>query len=179
MKVSNKKILLILSAFAILTFVYFFSFRQWDIKEVIVDYSNKHCQINQECLVDFKDLTPFSWDRAYIFPDGKNSKSINNAIGMQYRFTDVGLKFIFIRDKEIVYSEEYFPDLDCHDKNQIIPVFATLYPKNNYPSYYFLTKENSQLFITMRNSISSNCDMFYEISPSNEDQSEKSNPYKK
>ncbi|EQB99347.1 hypothetical protein B738_18314 [Photorhabdus temperata subsp. temperata M1021] len=98
---------------------------------------------------------------------------------MHYQFIDVGVKFIFIKNNEIIYSEEYFPYPDYRNKNQLEPHFASLYAKNNYPGYYFLTKGNSQLLIKKYHSKLRKRNVFYEISPSNENQSEKSNPYEK
>ncbi|MBS9435365.1 hypothetical protein [Photorhabdus hainanensis] len=181
MKLMNKNLSIVLIIFSIFVSVYFIFFKKWDVREAIADYTNEHCQINQECLIDLSKITPFHWDRAYIFPTGTRPKSIEKAIGMHYQFIDVGVKFIFIKNKKIVYFEEYFPYPDYRDKNQIVPNFASLlYPESNFPEYYFLTKENSQLFIKRYHGTSSKRkrNMFYEISPSNENQSEKNNLYK-
>ncbi|MDC9582933.1 hypothetical protein PSI15_15405 [Xenorhabdus sp. PR6a] len=179
MSFRNKKLPIALITFAVFFLIYFVFFYKWDVKEAIAVYGDANCPMDQGCLVDLYKLTPFSWDRAYIFPVGADKKFIDEAIGMHYQFVDVGVKYIFIKDNHIVYSEEYFPDLDYRDKNQVLPHFAGSDPKDNAPIYYFLTKENSQLIIKKYQSLSRKRNRLYGISPANENQSEKSNPYKK
>ncbi|ERT14100.1 hypothetical protein [Photorhabdus temperata] len=129
MALVNKKISIFLIIFTVIVFIYFIFFRKWDVRNGISAYVNKHCQIDQKCLVDLQDITPFHWERAYIFPTGTRPKTIDNAIGMHYQFIDVGVKFIFIKNNEIIYSEEYFPYPDYRNKNQLEPHFASLYAK--------------------------------------------------
>ena len=176
----NIKILLVFITLTILSLIYLLFFYKWDIREGIADYTNKHCQLDQECLVSLQAITPFSWDRAYIFPTRALKNHINKAIDMNYNYMDIGDKFIFIKDNIIIYSEEYFPDPEHYNKTQLAIYFAfDGNPGGPYPKYYYLTPKNDQLWIKKQFSKKDWGDAsFYNIKPTNENQSEKGNPYK-
>ncbi len=178
-KSKNGRLFILLSLLIVLTFIYLYLFLQWDIRKGIADYTDEHCQLDQECLVSLQAITPFSWDRAYIFPTGAPSNKINEAIGLDYSYIDIGNKFIFIKNNKIIYSEEYFPDPDHHNKNQLMIYFASDgNSEGPYPKYYYLTPKNNQLHIKKQFSQRDWGDAsFYNIKPTNENQSEKGNPY--
>ncbi|CDH04988.1 conserved hypothetical protein [Xenorhabdus bovienii str. oregonense] len=177
MALKNNKMFISL---VVLAFVYFIFFYKWDVKEAVAYYADVNCQVNKDCLIDLHKITPFDWDRAYIFQSGETRENIRDAIGVNFLYMiDVGVKYIFIKDNKIVYFEEYFPDMDYRDKNQVTPKFASYLLKGDYPSYYFLTKDNSQLLIKIRGDLQRKNNTFYEISPSNKNQFEKYNTYKK
>ncbi len=169
-----------LISLVVLFLIYFIFFYKWDVKEAIASYADDNCQVNKDCMIDLQKITPFNWDRAYIFSRGITRKDISDAIGMNFQdMFDVGVKYIFIKDNQIVYFQDYFPDLDYRDKNQVIPKFAGYLVDEEYPSYYFLTKDNSQLLIKISDGVYRKNNTFYEISPSNKNQYEEYNTYKK
>nr|WP_314267294.1 hypothetical protein [uncultured Moellerella sp.] len=178
-KLININVLISLIILTILTLIYLSFFYKWDIREGIADYIDEHCQLDQECLVSLQAITPFSWDRAYIFPTKARKDYINKAIGMNYNYTGIGDKFIFIKDNIIIYSEEYFPDPEHYNKTQLAIYFASDGNSDgSYPKYYYLTAENNQLQIKKQFSQRDWGDAsFYNIKPTNENQSEKGNPY--
>ncbi|MDE1476206.1 hypothetical protein KKI95_16705 [Xenorhabdus bovienii] len=180
-KIITKKIVInVTSVIAIITIlsICFIVFYKWDVKDGIANYADAYCEMDQDCLIDLSKVTPFNWDKAYIFQPGELYPYIDKAIGMKYNFIDVGLKFIFIKDNKIIYSEEYFPYPDLREFNQIHPNFSGNGKGNYFPDYYYITKENSKIFIKRHSSYSKKNNHYY-LYPSNEYQSEKSNPYEK
>ncbi|MDE9527710.1 hypothetical protein [Xenorhabdus bovienii] len=172
--IKNKKVIFSIVIIAIVSIYHTASYK-WDVKDAITSYVDNNCEWRNECLVDFRNVIPFEWDRAYIFQPGDAPENINIAIGMKYNFVDVGLKFIFIKGNEIVYSEEYFPDPEFEEKAHIYPKFNN--EGSNFPDYYYITKENSKIFI-QNTSTTYGARQSYVVRPSNEYQSEKNNSYK-
>ncbi len=138
----------------------------------IVDYADKYCQKNTTCLIDMNEITPFDWDKMYILDKGMKPRDIEDIIGAKFNEkASLFYKIIFVKDKKIVYSDEYHPPHESYKKKFIKPNFY--YPpenKENYFSHYAISKNNAILSVEIEHKPSINDKVYYKISPSNAQQ---------
>ncbi|AYA41822.1 hypothetical protein HZS38_15915 [Xenorhabdus nematophila] len=138
----------------------------------IIHYADKHCQKNTACLIDVSRITPFDWDKMYIIDKGMRREDIENIIGAAFnKKASLFYKIIFVRNKKVVYSDEYHPSDDAHGKKFIKPDFYYPHDKEgNYFSHYAISKDNSILSVKIENEPLLSDKVYYKISPSNAQQ---------
>ncbi|WP_273553031.1 hypothetical protein [Xenorhabdus sp. IM139775] len=135
----------------------------------IIDYADKHCQKNTICLIDMNKIIPFDWDKMYIIDKGMAPEDIEQIIGAKFNYeTSLFYKIIFVRDQEVVYSDEYHPVDDSYMKKFIKPNFHYPYEREeNYFSHYAISKDNSILSVKIENEPLMSDKIYYSIFPSN------------
>ncbi|WP_339352007.1 hypothetical protein [Xenorhabdus koppenhoeferi] len=138
----------------------------------IIGYADKHCQKNTACLIDISKITPFDWDKMYIIDKGMGREDIEHIIGADFnKETNIFYKIIFVRNKKVVYSDEYHHSDDPYEKKFIKPNFHYPYEKEGgYFSHYAISKDNSILSVEIENEPLLSDKVYYKISPSNAQQ---------
>lgn len=138
----------------------------------IIGYADKHCQKNTACLIDINKIIPFDWDKMYIIDKGMKPEDIENIIGATFNEkASLFYKIIFVRNKKVVYSDEYRPSDESYKKKFIKPNFH--YPverKGDYFSHYAVSKNNSILSVEIEHKPFVSDKVYYKISPSNAQQ---------
>lgn len=72
--------------------------------------------------ISVKNMTSFKWDELFIIRPYASVESISNVIGANYDsefsglYDEVTKKMIFLRNKEIVYEENYYSNIFDFDK---------------------------------------------------------------
>ncbi|OTA19511.1 hypothetical protein Xbed_02367 [Xenorhabdus beddingii] len=135
----------------------------------IIGYADKHCQKNTACLIDINKITPFDWDKMYIIDKGMKPKDIEGIIGAAFKEkASLFYKVIFVRNKKVVYSDEYHPSDDSYKKKFIQPNFHYPHERTgNYFSHYAISKNNSILSVEIEHKPFMGDKVYYKISPSN------------
>ncbi|WP_323856725.1 hypothetical protein [Xenorhabdus doucetiae] len=138
----------------------------------IIDYADKHCQKNTICLIDMNKIIPFDWDKMYIIDKGITPEDIEKIIGTRLNDeTSLFYKIIFVRDQEVIYSDEYHPADDSYMKKFLKLNFHYPYEREgNYFSHYAVSKDNSILSVKIENEPLVSDKIYYSISPSNAQQ---------
>ncbi|WP_340611782.1 hypothetical protein [Xenorhabdus bharatensis] len=153
--------------------VFFFSLSYNNSKLGIIDYADRHCQKNTACLIDMNKIVPFDWDKMYIIDKGMGHKDIENIIGAAFKGkASLFYKIIFVRNKQVVYEDEYDPYIRSYEKKLLKPDFQYPYDgKENYFNYYAVSKDNAILSMKIENKPLTDDDkVYYKLSPSNSQQ---------
>ncbi|MDC9594773.1 hypothetical protein [Xenorhabdus sp. IM139775] len=127
---------------------YFYIYKEINIVEEIFDYTDKHCHVNDECVVNMADVTPFEWDYMYVIDSGQEHKRVESFINLK---VDVNLDFFqnifFIKDNKLVHHEGYFYYPDSTDERGLLLNFD-FYKKGMKPiKYYVISKDNASILI--------------------------------
>ncbi|MBI6550202.1 hypothetical protein H8A87_16215 [Xenorhabdus sp. VLS] len=138
----------------------------------IIDYADKHCQKNTACLVDMTKIIPFDWDKMYIIDKGMGREDIEDIIGASFNEkASLFYKIIFVRNKKVIYSDEYYPSDESYVKKFLKPNFHYPYEREgNYFSHYAISKNNSILSVEIKHEPFMSDKVYYKISPSNAQQ---------
>lgn len=135
----------------------------------IIDYADKHCHREIACLIDMNKITAFDWDKMYILDKGMKPRDIEAIIGAAFTGeASLFYKIIFVRNKRIVYEDEYHPNINAEEKKLLTPDFR--YPfdgKGNHFSYYAISKDNAILSMKIEKKSFVNNNTYYKLSPSN------------
>jgi|GEM_PF-3174433 len=71
------------------------------------------CDNVRICRLDIKEITQFDWDTMYVFKPTVSAAEIDDILGFKYPyFQDVAFRIIFIKDNQVVYHDDYFPNFD-------------------------------------------------------------------
>ncbi|MBD2782733.1 hypothetical protein [Xenorhabdus szentirmaii] len=136
----------------------------------IIDYADKHCQKNITCFIDMNKVAPFDWDNMYIINKNMGRQDIEDITGAKFNDKDsLFYKIIFVRNKKVVYSDEYHSSDESYKKKFIMPDFY--YANENeegYFSHYAISKNNSILSVKIENEPLVSDKVYYKISPSND-----------
>jgi len=74
---------------------------------------NSVCKDTNTCAINIKEVTSFAWDKMYVFKTTASLEIVNEALGFNYPyFEDVAERVIFIKDKKVVYHDDYYPTFD-------------------------------------------------------------------
>lgn len=79
------------------------------------------CKFNKDCSIDISSITPFKWDRIFVFKETATLDEIQSAIDADYPyFTDIARRLLFLNAGKIVYHEEIFPNVESIIDGQVI-----------------------------------------------------------
>ncbi|PHM30055.1 conserved exported hypothetical protein [Xenorhabdus innexi] len=143
----------------------------------IIDYADRHCQKNTDCLIDMNKIVPFDWDEMYIIDKGVRHKDIEDIIGAAFKGkSSLFYKIIFVRNKRVVYEDEYDPYIRSYEKKLLKPDFQYPYDgKENNFNYYTISKDNAILSMKIENKPLADDKVYYKLSPSNSQQVKEKN----
>ena len=86
--------------------------REKSVKWSIVTAIEKECQQADTCTVDLKGITNFAWDKLYLF-DVSGADDVDTVLGFHYPyFEDVASRIIFVKNNQVVYHEDEYPNPD-------------------------------------------------------------------
>jgi hypothetical protein len=84
-----------------------------NIQQRIATKIEQSCGEKLECSIDMLHTTDFEWDTFYFFRSGLLSSEISEIIGRKVNFTEeFSNKYIFLRNGEVVYTEEHLQGSD-------------------------------------------------------------------
>src|ERR1043166_1470867 len=73
----------------------------------IVNRINQQCGKAGDCIIRIREVTPFDWDKMYVFTDGAAQGEVDKALGVPFpNYTEFTRKIVFMNRGVIVYSEE-------------------------------------------------------------------------
>lgn len=79
------------------------------------EYTDENCEIRMS------NLIPEDWDYVFIFKTNNSLEEINNQLGFEYPyFEDVATRIVFVKNKNIVYHEDEFPNPEKVKKGEMI-----------------------------------------------------------
>lgn len=89
-------------------------------QKISISIDNKDC--NNSCVVDLSKITPFKWNRFYIFKETTSNEAVEKAINQKYPyFGDVARRLIFLdKNNRIVYHEDIFPNVEGVSNKDIV-----------------------------------------------------------
>ncbi len=135
-----KKILLIIIASII-------SSCNSSMQDKIINNIQKSCQ-KDSCIVKMSAITPFDWEKMYVFREGADLQEINKQLGFNYPyFKDVAKRLIFIKSNKIIYHEDEFPYPDKKPVNKIFFIF-----RNDSIKSMSFTKESAVFYVSRQSS---------------------------
>lgn len=68
---------------------------------------------NNDCLISLTDIVQEDWDYVFLASEQLSLEEINEYLGFNYPyFEDIGKKMIFVKDNQVIYYEDVFPDYD-------------------------------------------------------------------
>lgn len=146
-----------------------------NIEKEIIQFINTHCDSSQKCTIDLKQLTPFQWDKAYIF-NNVSEQFIQEKLGIPYTlYQDIGVKIIFVQGAQIAQYQEFFPYPESNQPVRLSFEFTSEQDPNEVFNYYLLTPDNAALKIVQYEYRNHETDknVVYEIQPTNRKQLQK------
>ncbi|MBE8598172.1 hypothetical protein [Xenorhabdus sp. BG5] len=146
---------------------YLSSCREINIAEGIFDYTDKYCHVNDECIVNMKNITPFKWDYMYIIDNGFERKAVESFINLKIDVDlDIFSKIIFVKDNRIVHLEHY---IYISDSEKTLALNFDVRKKGKkYIKHYVISKDNADVFIKKEEMPDNRA--YYWLSYSNENQ---------
>lgn len=91
-----------------------------DVYSVVKDAYNDSVET-----IDFSEVMGFEWDTMYWFPMNIPLEEVNSIVNINSFWQDIGDRIVFVKDKRIVYYQEFFPCSEvplkriCFDPNSI------------------------------------------------------------
>ncbi|AOM39266.1 hypothetical protein [Xenorhabdus hominickii] len=164
----SKLITLFVMFFSVL---YLYSYREVNIPEDLFFYTDKYCHVNDECIVNMKNITPFEWDYMYVINSGYERKEVESAINLKI---DVDLdnfsKIIFVRDNKLVHLEHYFYVSDF--EKALLLNFDVKKKEKKPIEYYVISKDDADVLMKKEEDTDNRSDKrsFYWFSYANENQ---------
>jgi hypothetical protein len=62
------------------------------------------------CKINMPEIIREDWEKMYVFDLSVSLETINQILGFQYPyFEDVANRIVFVKDKKVIYHEDYFP----------------------------------------------------------------------
>ncbi|AOM41997.1 hypothetical protein A9255_16375 [Xenorhabdus hominickii] len=161
---------IIVSALILGVVILFLSFNNSRLS--IIDYADRHCQMNTTCWIDMNKITSFDWDKMYIIDKGMEHKDIEGIIGAAFnKKASLFYRIIFVRNQKVIYSDEYHPSDEAYVKKFLKPNFHYPYEKEGgYFSHYAISKDNAILSVEIENKPLMSDKTYYKISPANPQQ---------
>ena len=120
---------------------------------------NYGSSMNSTCEISLKEVTPFKWDRLYLFGAWISSDSIGRVIGINYQedgVRDDYRRMLFTLDEKIVYEE----DFESFDYDTSTINFLGIPDSLMNTNPHFLTPEKS-VFLIKRTKIKGSCNKCY------------------
>jgi hypothetical protein len=106
---SMRKLMILILAFLVYSC-------QNSIQDNIVNNIQKN-EHKDSCVVKIVNITPFDWDKMYVFCKNSGLEEVNQQLGFEYPyFEDIAKRIIFTKSKKVVYHEEEYPDPDKKNK---------------------------------------------------------------
>ena len=91
------------------------------IKALARDVIEKECKDSLNCIVSIPMLTPYEWDRMYVFEYNMTDEEINQVIHQKFRrHLELTKVWLFMRGDNIVYFEEHEIDFERPTKRDLI-----------------------------------------------------------
>ena len=91
------------------------------IKALARDFIEKECKDSLNCIVSIPMLTPYEWDRMYVFEYNMTDEEINQVIHQKFRrHLELTKVWLFMRGDSIVYFEEHEIDFERPTKRDLI-----------------------------------------------------------
>ena len=91
------------------------------IKALAKDVIEKECKDSLNCIVSIPMLTPYEWDRMYVFEYNMTDEEINQVIHQKFRrHLELTKVWLFMRGDSIVYFEEHEIDFERPTKKDLI-----------------------------------------------------------
>ena len=91
------------------------------IKALARDVIEKECKDSLNCIVSIPMLTPYEWDRMYVFEYNMTDEEINQVIHQKFRrHLELTKVWLFMRGDSIVYFEEHEIDFERPTKRDLI-----------------------------------------------------------
>ena len=91
------------------------------IKALARDVIEKECKDSLNCIVSIPMLTPYEWDRMYVFEYNMTDEEINQVIHQKFRrHLELTKVWLFMRGDSIVYFEEHEIDFERPTKKDLI-----------------------------------------------------------
>ncbi|MDX7988702.1 hypothetical protein FE392_15425 [Xenorhabdus sp. 12] len=135
-------------------FIIFFSvfclykYKHINIVEKIFDYTDRYCHVNEECVVNMANVTPFEWDYMYLIDSGQDPKRVESIINLKfYGDLDFLQSIFFIKDNKIIHFEGYFYYPDSSDENGLLLNFDSFKKGIKPINYYIMSKDNASILI--------------------------------
>ncbi len=81
-------------------------------KSIEANY-NTSCNKLSSCTVNIASITPYDWDKMYVFKTTASLETIDKALGFNYPyFEDIAERVVFLKNNKIVYHDDYYPTFD-------------------------------------------------------------------
>ena len=90
------------------------------LESKIVDHIQT-CSHAATCRFAISDVTPFDWDKFYVFDYGVSLKDRERALGTKDEgFQEFHPQLVFLKDGRIVYQESEQPDVENPNEDEVI-----------------------------------------------------------
>ncbi|MBD2805063.1 hypothetical protein ID852_00830 [Xenorhabdus sp. 42] len=145
---SGRKSILVTLFIISFSVFYFYTYKQINIVEKIFDYTDKHCHVNEECVVNMANVTSFEWDYMYLINSGFEHKRVESFVNLKL---DMNLEFsqhiIFTKDNKLVHHEGYFYYPDTSGRKALLLNFDDFKNGIKPIKYYVMSKDNAKVLI--------------------------------
>lgn len=82
-----------------------------DFDNIIEREFDKCSKQSSNCVLDLSNIMNFEWDTMYYFSRANSLEEINEYISFNYeQFVDIGDRVIFLKNKKVVYHQDWFPN---------------------------------------------------------------------
>ncbi|MDC9624035.1 hypothetical protein [Xenorhabdus aichiensis] len=125
--------------------------------------------------MDISKITPFEWNTPHVIGSGWSRQKIGTVIGAKFNEEmDVFSKLIFVKNGQVVYSDEYsyLSDFAGHiGGNKILTLyFEYENQQKGWISYYHISRDDPDILMNVEYKLAVNDKMDYLFSPANESQ---------
>ena len=91
------------------------------VSELIISTIDQTYDEDGNRIIDLNEAVEFDWDKAVLFEEGRSSKAISKALGVDFDNSyGASCGIIFVYKDEIVYKETFFMKIDAHNRFRII-----------------------------------------------------------
>lgn len=109
-----------LGIFSTILFMLLTSCNQIKSDSIIGKKIGEYCKEDYPCVVEMEKIISGQWDTMFVFKEQVSLEEINKTIGFNYPFfEDIGKRILFIKDKEVVYHEDEFPNAESAKDGEI------------------------------------------------------------
>lgn len=157
---------LVKNALSILLFIAITSGCKGEVESSLIRAINQkyESQPKSRCSVALKEVTPFAWDKLYLFGSWTTSTAIAEATGLEYHgeyVPDDYRRMLFIQGDKVVHEEDYKP----FDYNTSTIDFPELIDSLSQAKSPFFTPATA-LFLADKGKIEQSCTdcFFYSLS---------------
>lgn len=115
-----------------------------DFDKMIINYYSE-CK-DKSCIIDLKNYLDFEWDTMYYFSGANSLEEIERVMRIRYEnYEDIGTRLIFIKNKQIVYDYDWFPNPN-REKSGVVFETENDFMKINREDAQFLIKKLDQVY---------------------------------